>query len=73
MSQLTMKGPPQLWTTGRIAEDADTSRERVDYVARTRGIDPSAYAGSTRLFDREAVALIKYHLRKLNERRGANK
>jgi hypothetical protein len=69
MSRVVMEGPPKLWTTGRIAEEEAETRERVDYVIRTRNITPTALAGQTRLFDREAVAVVRYHLRLLNEKR----
>ena len=47
---------------------------RVLYVLRTRGhITPLARAGRLRLYDREAVALIRHELNAIDARRDASK
>ena len=55
-------GPPKLDTTGRIAAKLGVPVHRVQYIIDTRSIAPAAYAGRLRLFDREAVARVRYEL-----------
>ena len=61
--------PPCLDTPGRIASKLGVSTYRVQYVIATRSILPAAYAGRLRLFDREAVALIRHELNAIDARR----
>jgi len=61
--------PPRLDTTGRIAERLGVPTYRVSYIVATRNIAPAAYAGNVRLFDREAVALIRHAIHTIDARR----
>lgn len=62
--------PPRLRTPGVIAQELGESLQRVQYVLRTRPhIQPSALAGSLRLFDRKAVAQIRHELNAIAARR----
>lgn len=63
------KRPPQLDTVGRIADRHGVPLHRVQYVVRTKGIEPTAIAGRLRLFDRDAVARIRYELNLIDARR----
>jgi hypothetical protein len=54
---------PRLITIGVIAAELGKPPHRIEYVLRTRPhIRPAAYAGTVRLFDRNAVALVKHEL-----------
>lgn len=60
----------QLRTPGVIAADLGVPLHRVLYILQTRvHIRPSARAGQLRLFDREAVALIRHELNAIEARR----
>jgi hypothetical protein len=61
---------PSLLTPGRIAAELGVPLPRVVYVLSTRRhISPSARAGTLRLYDREAVALIRHELNAIDARR----
>ncbi len=64
-------GPvPTLRSPGVVATDLREPLHRVVYVLRTRGhIRPSAIAGRMRLYDREAIALIRHELNAIDARR----
>ena len=64
--------PPRLDTPGRIAMKLGVPTHRVQYVITTRQIQPAAYAGRLRLFDRDAVARIRYELTAIEARRSDN-
>ena len=67
---MAIKPIPNLRTTGVLATDLDVSLHRVLHVLRTRrDITPSARAGRLRLYDREAVALIRHELNAIDARR----
>ena len=54
---------PRLITPGVIAADLSEPLHRVLYVLRTRQhIRPAARAGQLRLYDREALALVRHEL-----------
>lgn len=54
---------PRLRTPGVLAEELGQPLHRVLYVLRTRThIRPSARAGRLRLYDREAMALIRHEM-----------
>jgi len=54
---------PSLLTPGRIAERLGVPLPKVLYVLSTRPhIQPSARAGCLRLYDRQAVAMIRHEL-----------
>jgi hypothetical protein len=57
-------------TPGHIAARLGESIHRIDYIIRTRGIRPAAYAGRLRLFDRDGVARIRHELNAIDARRG---
>ena len=61
---------PRLRTPGVLAADLDVSLHRVLYVLQTRPhIRPSARAGRLRLYDRQALALIRHELNSIDARR----
>ena len=61
---------PSLLTPGRIAAELEVSLPRVLYVLSTRPhIQPSARAGTLRLYDRHAVALVRHELNAIDARR----
>ena len=54
---------PKLRTPGVLAADLDEPLHRVLYVLRTRQhIRPTAHAGRLRLYDRNAVELLRHEL-----------
>ncbi len=60
----------RLRTPGVLAADLDVPLHRVVYILQTRDhIKPSARAGRLRLYDREAVALIRHELNAIDARR----
>lgn len=62
---------PQLVTVGVIAAEVGTTVERVNRVLKSRPhIQPSAYAGNTRLFDNAAIARVRYEINLIDARRG---
>ncbi len=61
--------PPSLDTTGRIAGKLGVPIHRVSYIIRSRGLKPAALAGRLRLYDREAVAMIRHELNAIDARR----
>lgn len=61
---------PTLRTVGVLAAALGQPVHRVEYVLRTRPhIRPSARAGRLRLFDREALAQLRYELNRMDARR----
>jgi len=65
---------PRLRTPGVIAQELGESLQRVQYVLRTRPhIKPAALAGRLRLFDRQAVAMVRHELNSIDARRLARK
>tara|TARA_E500000318_G_C3555800_1_gene211028 strand:+ start:1346 stop:1567 length:222 start_codon:yes stop_codon:yes gene_type:complete len=67
---MTIRPVTKLRTPGVLAADLDVPLHRVLYVLRTRThIAPSARAGRLRLYDREAVALIRHELNAIDARR----
>jgi hypothetical protein len=60
---------PNLDTTGRIAGRLGVPLHRVSYIIRSRRIKPAALAGRLRLYDREAVAMIRHELNAIDARR----
>ncbi len=70
MSRMTEGTVAKLRTPGVLAADLSEPLHRVVYVLRTREhIRPSARAGRLRLYDREAVALIRHELNAIDARR----
>lgn len=70
MGMTTHTQPPKLRTVGIIARELGEPLHRVLHVLRTRRhIQPSARAGTLRLFDRAAVAMIRHELNAIDARR----
>ena len=62
---------PALRTPGVIAQELGIPLHRVQYILRTRRfITPSARAGRLRLYDSQAVALLRQALREVSGRKG---
>ena len=60
---MTVESVPRLRTPGVLASDLGAPLHRVLYALRTRvHIRPAARAGRLRLYDSEAVALIRHEL-----------
>jgi len=60
---------PRLRTPGVIARELGESLQRVQYVLRTRPhIKPAALAGRLRLYDRQAVAMVRHELNAIDAR-----
>ncbi len=65
-----MSDTPKLITPGVIASELQTSLHRVLHVLATRvHIRPSARAGTLRLYDRRAVAMVRHELNAIDARR----
>jgi len=65
---------PRLRTPGVIAAELGEPLHRVQYVLRTRiHIRPAATAGRLRLFDTQAVAMIRHALNGMDDRKGASR
>jgi hypothetical protein len=61
---------PKLITPGVIASELSQPLHRVLHVLATRGhIRPSARAGTLRLYDRQAVAMVRHELNAIDARR----
>ncbi len=61
---------PRLITPGVIAKQLDEPLHRVLHVLRTRPyIRPSARAGTLRLYDRQAVAMVRHELTAIDAQR----
>ena len=60
----------KLLTPGRIARELAQPLHRIQYVLLTRPhIRPRARAGILRLFDREAVAMVRHELNAIDAKR----
>jgi hypothetical protein len=65
-----MGDPPKLITVGVIAAELSEPLHRVLRVLATRKhIQPSARAGTMRLYDRRAVAMVRLELNAIDARR----
>ena len=74
VSRMTDRPIAKLRTPGVLAADLDVPLHRVAYVLRTRRhIRPSAVAGRLRLYDREAVAMLRHELHAIDARKAAGK
>jgi hypothetical protein len=61
---------PRLRTPGVLAALLGVPLHRIDYVLRTRPyIRPAARAGRLRLFDNQALALLRHELNSIDSRR----
>jgi hypothetical protein len=71
---MTAQPIPRLRTPGVIARELGEPLHRVQYILRTRAfIPPSARAGRLRLYDRQAVAMIRHALNAMDAKKGANR
>ena len=62
--------PPALTTPGVIARELNEPLHRVLHVLATREhIRPAARAGTLRLYDRQAVAMVRHELNAIDARR----
>lgn len=66
---LTDRPTPRLLTAGQIAVKLGVPFHRVRYVIKARDIQPAAWSGNARVFDREALALIRQSLNGIDARR----
>jgi hypothetical protein len=65
-----MSDPPKLITPGVIAQELKRPLHRVLHILATRQhIRPSARAGTLRLYDRQAVAMVRHELNAIDARR----
>ena len=68
---MTARPIPRLITPGRIAAELNEPLHRVLHVLATRAhIQPAARAGTLRLYDRQAVAMVRHELHAIEARRG---
>jgi hypothetical protein len=66
----TQKTVPRLITPGVIAAELRVPLHRVTRVLATRPhIQPAARAGTLRLYDRRAVAMVRHELNAIDARR----
>lgn len=66
---MTKQVPPQLRTPGVIAAEIGVSLTRVQYILRTRAhIKPSALAGRLRLYDLQALAMVRHEINAIEAR-----
>jgi hypothetical protein len=56
---------PSMPTTGEIARRLGVPAHRIEYIVRTRGIQPCGWAGNARVFDEEGVAAIAAELERV--------
>jgi hypothetical protein len=54
------------WTTGAIAQELVEPIHRIEYIIRTRGIEPECLAGNIRVFGADAVERIAEILRDID-------
>ena len=70
---MSVERVPALRTPGVIAQELGEPLHRVLYVLRTRAhITPAARAGRFRLYDRQAVAMIRHDLNAMDARKGVD-
>lgn len=61
---------PQLRTPGRLAAEVGVPLHRVLHILATRShIQPTARAGTLRLYDADAVAQVRHELNTIDARR----
>lgn len=60
-------------TVGEIAKKYSQPVHRIEYVIRSRGIEPAYRAGNSRVFSDESVARIGSELKRIAEDREAPK
>lgn len=65
-----MAEPETLLTVGEIARRLGQEIHRVEYVIRSRGIQPAGWAGHARVFRDADLAFIASELRRIADDRG---
>jgi hypothetical protein len=65
-----MGKPEPLLTVGEIARRLGQELHRVEYVVRTRRIEPCGWAGHARVFRQADLQFIESELRRIAEERG---
>lgn len=60
---------PSMPTIGEIARRLDVPQHRIDYLIRARGISPCGRAGNARVFNDEAVDLIRSEIDRIESER----
>lgn len=67
---MPITSPPKLITPGVIADRLRVPLHRVQHILRSREhIQPVARAGTLRLYDRQAVAMVRHELNAIDARR----
>ncbi|NND98815.1 MAG: hypothetical protein HKN47_15960 [Pirellulaceae bacterium] len=61
-----MSQPPLLLTVGEIARRTDTKIHRIEYIIRSRNIQPIGWAGHARVFAEASLDHIASELRRMD-------
>lgn len=64
-----MSQPPLLLTVGEIARRSQTKVHRVEYIIRSRNIQPIGWAGHARVFSSASLSHIESELRRMDTER----
>lgn len=56
-------------TIGTIAERLQVPLSKVEYIIRSRGIQPKTRAGAIRVFSEESISVIAAELKSIQERK----
>lgn len=68
---MTIVNVPKLRTPGVLATDLGVPLHRILYILKSRPhIQPAARAGRLRLYDLEALAMIRHELNTIDARQG---
>lgn len=59
-------------TVGEISRRLDVPLHRIEYVIRSRQIEPVSVAGNSRVFSEQQVQLIASELRRIEAEHGSN-
>ncbi len=59
-------------TVGEIARRLGQPVHRVEYLIRSRGVEPSGVAGNARVFTEEDVARIASEMDRIDQQRGGD-
>ena len=61
-----MSQPPLLLTVGEIARRLDTKVHRIEYIIRSRNVEPIGWAGHARVFAEASFDYIASELRRMD-------
>jgi len=64
---------PRLNTIGRLAAKLNRPVHRIEYLIRSRGIEPAALAGNVRLFSEAVLPILRRELNTVEARRCSRK